>query len=1541
MKRALLLLALTFTLCGQADDEQPFFSLSSNRTFAPGEKPTVELSAVDVAALDFRVYRVKDPVAFFGKLEDAHQFGGQAQRPPREVTAIERFHRFKRSWHAEMRNTFREQFSNEAWASVRTVGHGKADEKETGVTNFAAAPLLNSQQVVATWRQRVQSEGRWRGQSIGIDVKEEGVYLVEAARGELRAYTILMVSDLGVISKSSQGKMVAFVANRRTGEPVPGCTVLLQAVFQTKKSAPANSQLTDANGLANFTAQKDDAPEPLLLAHKGSSFAASSLAGFSMESNTRQTFTGYTYTDRPVYRPGHPVHFRSILRTRTGNLYQLPKLQTVSVEVQGPDEKTVYRKQLPVSTMGTVSGDLTLPTDAGLGYYSVQLHAEDAVVQAGFEVEEYKKPEYEVRVSVSKPRVLQGESLTATVDARYFFGEPVSNATLHYVVFRSRYWYPMFQNADDNEGASPEGEGDAAANSEDEQISDEEGKLNADGKLTFTVKTAVSDHKWDARYRIEARVTDAGNREISGTANAIATYGSFWVNVEPENYFLTPGTAGSFKVQTKTYDGKPVQAAVKVDLLPGYWKDKDKEPDPVAHTDVQTAANGEGSAQLTPPTGGSYRIRARTTTPENREIENITYIYVSGEDAAFYNGGRQKQIQIVPDKKTYQPGDIARILLITGIPKSKVFFTVEGRSLGAVRVLKLDSASTMVEVPITAEAAPDFYVSAALFHDNTLYQGTKAIRVPAADRQLSLELTSSKKQFQPGETATYTLLAKDNAGRPVAGEFSVGVVDEAIYGIRKDTTPDIFRSFYGPGYNAVNTANSLSYYFNGEAGKRRMQLAAMHRRQALAQLKPDRLVAPKIRKLFPDTAFWLANLKTDGSGRGTAQFAFPDSITTWRATVRGVTSDTRVGSTVQKTIVRKNVILRMVAPRFFATGDEVTISAVVHNYLHEAKQAKVSLELTGLDAIEAATQEVTLPSRGEAKVDWRVKASVIGNAIVTMKALTNEESDAVEMTLPVNPQGVKLAQSKAGSVTAGKLEQTISLQFPAAAVPATRNLEITVSPSIAGALFGAIDYLTQFPYGCTEQTLSSFVPNIIVSKALADLGIQSDVNNKQLTEKIRAGLDRLYDFQHPDGGWGWWKADDSSVFMTTAAVAGLGQAKTAGQQLKEGALENGVKWLRQAYDKEPRMLPDLKAYAAWSLATAGAADSKVTDDVRAKQKDLTAYGVALLGLTYELDGNKTGAAEMAALLEQRVKQNDAEAWWPGDRDTLMDFYADVTPEVTAFALKLLVHEKPQSPLLEKGAVWLMNHRQEGSYWYSTKQTAMVIYGLTDYLKATGELKPDLTATVTANGKTVLTKRFQAADALSIDTNKIVIPADSSNTVQVTMQGTGRVYWSVRGNYYSTEQKLVKAGSVSLNLLRDYFKLTPQQDKGKIVYNLDPLAGPLAIGDILAVRLTVTGSDWKYLLIEDPIPAGAEFIEKDGLYELKQKPDWWTTFFTRREFHDDRAALFDTYFLTGQRQYTYLLKIVNPGKFQVSPARVQPMYQPEFLSTTEPKQVEVK
>ena len=113
-----------------------------------------------------------------------------------------------------------------------------------------------------------------------------------------------------------------------------------------------------------------------------------------------------------------------------------------------------------------------------------------------------------------------------------------------------------------------------------------------------------------------------------------------------------------------------------------------------------------------------------------------------------------------------------------------------------------------------------------------------------------------------------------------------------------------------------------------------------------------------------------------------------------------------------------------------------------------------------------------------------------------------------------------------------------------------------------------------------------------------------------------------------------------------------------------------------------------------------------------------------------------------------------------------------------------------------------------------------------------------------------------------------------------------------------------------------------------------------VGDIVAVRLALSGTNWKYLLAEDPIPAGTEFLPNTGLYTLNNKPDWWADWFTRKEFHDDRAAFFNTDFAQ-PREYVYLLKVVNPGKFVISPAQAGPMYQSNVQTTTDPATLEVQ
>jgi uncharacterized protein YfaS (alpha-2-macroglobulin family) len=1530
-------------------EEEPYFALASAKTFGPGEEISVQLNAWNVDSLDFRVYRVNDPVRFFEQLDDAHMFGGRAQRPPREKTLLERFHNFKRDWRTSMRNLLRGQFSQESRHRIRDA-FSRKPARTRNVASYAEAPLLNPQQLVSTWHQSVTSTERWETQTVPIEVKGKGVYLVEAVHKQLRAYTIVIVSDLAMITKQAPGRMVALVVHRQSGQPVPGAEVTLWSDTNTHVST--KSWKADAQGLVDTPVAGNNNSDLRLMARDGGEFAVLSLASYTIGARLDREWTGYIYTDRPVYRPGHTVEFKAVVRNQAPNGYAIPNARDLDVSIEDPDQKSVYHKRLPVSKLGAVHDSLTLPAGSALGYYSIEIHpdavkAEDegegaegdaesaGVMTGGFQVEEYKKPEYEVRVTPAKPRVIEGETVEATIDARYYFGEPVKNAKVTWAIYRSTAWLKRYEF---------EGDEDADTNNNDEdtggeQAQQNEGRLDDDGKLTITIPTDVSDHGSDFRYRIEARVTDEGNREIIGTGWLAATFASFYLEAEPDAYVYAPGSQARINITAVDYDGNPVRTPVKAQLQEWHWGNRREVTR--SSTDVTTDAQGHASVDFTIPSGGEWRVDVVAPTPEKRRVEDSAYLWVSGGDAALY-GQKQDTLQIVPDKKSYRAGDTAKILVVTGVPRAKVLVTVEGRAIDMVRVVDAASSSFTFEVPVRGDQAPSFYVGAAFIRNGEFYSGSKAVKVPPVEQALAVAITTSKPQYKPGERAHYDIEAKDSAGRPVAAEFSLGVVDEAIYGIRKDDTPEILNFFYGRNYNIVNTDNSLSYYFRGEAGKRRMQLTLLRQQQKLTQLKPDRLIQPKIRKAFPDTIFWSAELNTGASGHAGVDFDFPDSLTTWRATARGVTADTRVGAATQKVIVRKNVILRLAVPRFFTQGDEVTLSAIVHNYLTDTKAARVSLEAKGLEFIGDTSKDVSIPSRRDVKVDFRVRVPAGAEAVITGKALTNEESDAMEVTLPVYAQGVKLSDARSGSLAGGQTDFT--LNFPQQVAPASRNLEVRLSPSVAGAVFGALDYLTTFPYGCTEQTMSSFLPNIVVAQAMKDLNLKTHQDPAVLQQQITAGMERLYDFQHEDGGWGWWKTDDSQIFMTAYVISGLAQAKAAGQPVKDEVLQHATKWLRDAYDKEPLLIADLKAYVNYALALEGASDSTRLDGAWSERSKMSAYGVAEMGLAFDALKDPR-AREAARQVESMARQNDAEAWWPLNVDTLMSIFVDSSPEVTAYAVKLISREDPQSPLLPKAALWLMNHRNEGWYWFSTEQTAMVVFGLTDYLKVTKELNASFTATVFVNDKQAGAKTFTAADALSPGEFVVSLhDADLSpaaNRIRVRMAGSGRLYWSVREEYSSTEPKLARTGTVALNILRDYYKLSPSKNGDRIVWDLNPLQGSVTPGDILAVRLTVTGGEWRYLMIEDPIPAGAEFIERDNLYELRDKPGWWGWWFTRRELHDNRMAIFQTWFSQGQQQYVYLLKVVNPGVFHVNPAKVQPMYQPDYFATTEARTVEAK
>jgi uncharacterized protein YfaS (alpha-2-macroglobulin family) len=1566
---SLLLFAVFAVLPSQAKDAPRSFSLSTSRTFAPGESVKIQLYACNVPSLEFRVYNVSDTEKFFAGLKDLHGFGVQSQSPAEQIdkrTWIERLHDFKAHLWFLVRRFFRGQFTDDARDTFRE-SQGKLGKRSTvvgAVSEFAQVPLLNSSQLVARWKLETPPAIVSETQQLPIEGLSSGIYLIEATDGTYKAYTIAIVTSIAIVERNIGGQVNLYVADRKTGAPVGSAETVLWAGGSLQSSAK-----TGVDGMATLTVTSPRVragaePENVwILARHGADAAIVTPWGYGFMESPPNDLQAFVYTDRPVYRPGHTVHIKAVVRREKGDDVLLPDDKTLQIKVTDPDGKTVLTQTASVTAHGTVSTDLNLQQDAGLGYYNVAVTRDGRGGSAGnFYVEEYKKPEYQVTVKAAATRILQGNTMQATIEARYFFGEPVAGAKVKWVVHTSQhYWWDEDQSDDNDAEGADSGEGDAGATEEPDETygateqQEHEGVLDANGRLAISLPVAIDARHQDQDYRIEARVTDAANREVSGHSTVLATYGSFRVSAEPISYVFEPGQTPKVKVTAQDYDGKSIQTTVHVAMSLQKWDSTTHQSTETLVTtrDAQTGSDGSALVELplsgSSSSSGDFEVKATAQTPENRTVEGKTRVWIWNGAGEWYNANTQAQI--VADKKTYTVGDTAHLLLVTGLDDSWAVVTAEGDSVQWKQLIHSTSKSVAFDVPITKLAQPNLVISAVIVHDNQLITAQKSLKVPLVERTLAITATPSKPKYLPGEKGSFDVFAVDNKGKPVEADLSFGEVDEALYSVRPDDTGNIVNFFYPRREVYLQPQTSFEFFFSGEAGLKSPLLAQLangiyHPRLAQVKLGSD-LVVPKVRKAFPDTAYWNPNVRTGPDGHARVEFNFPDALTTWRTTIRAMTDDGKAGGVVTRVLVRKNLIVRLAAPRFFRQGDETTLRVIAYNYLEAAKDVIFALNVTGLEVIGGQTQKINVPAKGESYVDWRVEAHTTGNAVLTAKALTNEESDALEMTIPIEAFGVKQRAATSGVVFSGPGQSQWSYTYPAASDPGSRALTITVAPSVAGTVFEALDYLTGYPWGCTEQTMSSFLPDVIVSQAVDKLNIKSPIDRATLRDMVSAGLERLYSYQHDDGGWGWWPDDASRVFMTAYVVSGLGQARDAGfksdaYRPDDERLGKARTWLQSALTAHPDMLPDLRAYAVYALATTGGAPKDALEKVWSSRSKLSDEGLALAGLALDAAGDSR-AKEAANLLEKKAKTDEADAWWSGNYDELLEDWGDTSNETTALALKLLIRQDRGSGLLPKAAVWLARHR-DGDYWYSTKQTAMVIEGLTDYLSLSGELANTSDVEVLVNGASVGKRHFAPGDAFALPWRIQVPAAQTAAGGQVTIRKTGNgiTYWSTENAWYAADKKLYQQGKLALNLTRDYYLLQKKQPtpSDPITYDLIPLKGPVHIGDIVAVRLAVNGTDWKYLLAEDPIPAGTEFLANTGLYALNNKPDWWADWFTRKEFHDDRAAFFNTEF-SGRREYVYLLKVINPGKFAISPAQVGPMYQSNVQATSDPATLEVQ
>ena len=1577
---------------------KPFFSLSTHRTYGTSDNARLWVDYQGVDHLDFRVYQVKDPRRFFTELKNPHQMGEKEEEEvasslPHRKSFLERVRTFKRWAYLGVKTFIRGQLQRDSRQAFNQKFRGEAETVRTplNVSDYARVPLLNPDLLVSSWREPLPPlENEYDQRMIPLGKRSPGVYLVEAVQNDLRAYTVVVVTDLTMIDKTTRdGELLVYTVDRKTGEPRPGTQVEIvkekktvasgvtdnQGILRTKvekkkseKDAANNEADAQPDGEARAP-DEADAESLLILAKQSGNFAISDLGSFAFggyqDEGDSENLKGYIYTDRPVYRPAHKVDFKGIIRAiDPSGAYKPVTDNTVNVTIEDPNSATIFTKEISLSPRGTFNGEVEISEQAALGSYRINAEVGSGSASGSFEVAEYKKPEYKVTVSAPGKFVQAGQKANFSIDARYFFGSPVANAEVKYYIYRSRY-YAWNLGEDDTDVTGSEGDTEAEYSQfyggGDDMVQESEGTLDARGHMNveFPVPQTDETDTSDYSYRLEAQVTDAARRTIDGAASFVATRGTIVAHADPDRYVYNKGEIAKVRVTTSDYEGKPVSAKVDLQFVERTWTKKEKKPDDeensypeyemherqVGSATVQTDAQGLASYNYTTNEDGNISIKT-VVSEGGRQVASIggslwvTDRQYPWSDASYYSED-YNSIKLVPDKKSYKPGETAHVLAILPTDNAHLLVSTELSTVMSIQHVSSPGKSIVLDIPIQGSYAPNVFLNVSYVKGGDMYTSDQRLVVPARDKMLNLEIISNKKEYKPRETASYTILARNAEGAPVSGaEVSLGVVDEAIYSVSPDYAGNIKSEFYGMRYNSVETHLSISYTFTGFAGDKPMNLAKNKAAYQLADFKNEgEMVQPTIRKNFKDTAFWQPEVLTGADGRATVKVDLPDNLTTWRATARGVTADTKVGAAKYKVVARKDVIMRLETPRFVTQGDTVTLSGIVHNYLNADKSTQISLEVDGAQLQNSAKQTVTIGKQGEHRVDWQINAPNVGEIKLLAKALTDTESDAVELPLTVVPRGLHQVKNESWTFADDAAEKTFSLSLPQNADPRARSLRIEVAPSVAGTLFGALDYLTTYPYGCTEQTMSSFLPNVIVSQALKDVKTASIRDSNDLGKKVQKGLDRLYAYQHNDGGWGWWKDDQSDPFMTAYVVSGLALAKQGSYSIEENRIGSGRDKLKQMLDAgttEAGTSIDLetRAFMVYALEESGGSESRHLEKVFGERGNLQPYGRALLALTLKHRKDDKRARDVAAEIERTAIADSFSAHWESSRKAMLDFAEQNDTEATALSLKALARIKPDSGILPRVARWLVSNRRNSYYWESTKDTAFAILGLIDYLKVSRELSPDYDMEVYLNGENVLTEHVSGAAAsqtFSISRKATDVPA--TNEVRVVKRGTGMIYFSTSLDYYTGEEDVAARGSSDLNLTREYLRLKVVEDGDKLKWEVEPLRGEIHSGDVLAVRLKLNGAKARHLLIEDPIPAGAEQVESVGNLNLDYSSGHdWSDWYSCREFRDNRTVFFLDYF-DGDATLQYAMRVQVPGQFRVAPARAELMYLPATQSNT--------
>ncbi len=612
-----------------------------------------------------------------------------------------------------------------------------------------------------------------------------GAYVVKVDDGELEATTLVLVSDLVLVTKASRRDALVFAQDAKTGDPLSGVRVVV--------SDGSKILFEENTGADGVLLRRDDALAGVgALVVYGSSAAGAAVSGLDLSSLGRSAVLApkcFVVLDRSSYRPGDLVRAWVVTRGVKDGGYVVEEGRRVRLAMQDASGTAIRSADVSLGAFGTAASDLAIPASAGFGSWTVAV-VDDAKKEtlgaASFAVEDVRRERIRCEVKLARSVVMRGETVEGTVQAQYFSGGPVGKRS---VTLEIADVDPITVTTD------------------------------SDGSASFSF--ATRDLAEEGTYAVVARLADEA---VFGLAELVVTTVEFRPRLTTLQQVVLAGEGFDVSLETKDAADRPAGAELRLSALRREERGLRKVEERTVVTDPKT---GKAVARLSLAEGGTYVLRAEGADRFGTAVAADHEIEVSGDDDAV-------KLRLFVERDSWRLGEriVARVVSRMAGERSCLVVR-EGAGVLGYRIVRVPRGESPLDLEVDEALAPQFTLALAAVDDWTLHTAAKTFSV---SQELTVEVKPAAASYGPGEEASVDVVVRDARGKPVAAEVALAVVDEAFLAVRPDATPSLRDFFFSATRDAGTvTASSCGFYYDAETRSVASDLAAEEERMRLRE----------------------------------------------------------------------------------------------------------------------------------------------------------------------------------------------------------------------------------------------------------------------------------------------------------------------------------------------------------------------------------------------------------------------------------------------------------------------------------------------------------------------------------------------------------------------------------------------------------------------------------------------------------------------------------------------------------------------------------